>query len=113
MARRPPSPVKLVCSQPWKPYGDDMKICKWTCPRGGGTVQFRNRKRPEWFAVLHPSTKQKGKWQLSTFDERGAIGDVIRSSCEEALSDGGIGRDWKIEEVGREGLGLLRGARRR
>lgn len=102
------SPVKLVCKQPWKDYGDDMKVCRWTCPRGGGTVQFRYKRRADWFAILHPSTKQKGKWQVSTFDKDGPIGDVIRDSCEVALDDAGIGRDWKIEEIGREGLGLIK-----
>ena len=97
------SPVKLVCYNPWKGIDDgkDMKVCKWTCPAGGATVQFRSRNRPEWFAVLHRSTKQHGKWQLSTFDDRGAIGDVVRSTCEEALYDGGINRHWKIEAIGR------------
>lgn len=102
------SPVKLVCKQPWKDYGDDMKVCRWTCPRGGATVQFRYRKRPDWFAVLHPSTKERGKWQVSTFDKDGAIGDVIRADCETALSDAGITREWKIESIGREGLGLAK-----
>lgn len=106
--KRNKSPVRMVCFQPFKDYGDDMKVCRWTCPRGGATVQFRSRHRPEWFAILHPSTKQRGKWQVSSFDDRGAIGDVIRDSCEIALYDAGIGRDWKIEEIGREGLGRAR-----
>jgi hypothetical protein len=41
------SPVKLVCKRPWKDVGDDMLVCRWTCPRGGGTVQFRYKRRPD------------------------------------------------------------------
>lgn len=94
------SPVKLVCKQPFKDVGDNMKVCKWTCPTGGATVQFRSRDRPEWFAILHRSTKQRGKWQVTHFDDRGAIGDVVRSTCEQALYDMGINRRWKIEAIG-------------
>ena len=95
------SPVKLVCTRPWLDVGDVMKICKWKCPsKVGMTVQFRARWRKDWYAILHPSTKERGKMQLTTFDDDGPIGDVIRSTCEEALYDGGINRKWKIEKIG-------------
>jgi hypothetical protein len=62
------SPVKLVCKTPWLDYGDDMKVCRWTCPRGGSTVQFRARWRSDWYAILHPSTQLIGQWPMATHD---------------------------------------------
>lgn len=94
------SPVKLVCKRPFADIGDDMLVCRWKCPTGGGVVQFRHRKRKDLYAILHPSTKRKGRWQLTSFDDDGPIGDVERATCEEALYDGGITRDYKIEAIG-------------
>lgn len=102
MPRRPPSPVRLRCKRPWADYGDDMLVCRWTCPRGGEPVQFRAKWREDMFAILHRSTKERGRWQLTTFDKDGPIGDVIRSTCEEALYDGGVDRSWKLEKMPRK-----------
>ena len=106
MARR--SPVRLVCTRPFVDVGDDMRICRWMFPRGGATVQFRHRTRKDWYAIIHPSTKQKGKWQVSSFDYEGAIGDVIRATPEQALYDAGVDRNWKIEKVDPRALAGLR-----
>ena len=92
------SPVKLVCKRPWLDVGDDMLICKWKCSANIRGAQFRYRKRPDMFAILHRSTRSPGKWQLTHFDKDGPIGDVERSSCDEALYDGHINRDWKLED---------------
>jgi hypothetical protein len=48
-------------------------------------IQFRCEGRPEWFAIIHPSTIEIGRWQVSYFDDRGAIGDTRRDTLGEAL----------------------------
>jgi hypothetical protein len=98
MAKRR-SPFKLVCEPSFLEPGE--KLCRWTCPDGGETAQFRARWRKDLYAILHPSTKQRGKWQLTTFDKHGPIGDVIRSTCEKALEDEGIDQNWKLEKLAR------------
>ena len=51
--------------------------------------------------MLHPSTKRTG-WQVSRFDRHGAVGDVIRPTCSEALEAADITPyRWKLVEVAR------------
>jgi hypothetical protein len=96
--KRQPSPVKLVCKRV-KLGPNVYKICRWTCPRGGATVMFRAKWQKDLYAILHPSTKQRGKWQVTRFDDRGPIGDVIRSTCEQALADMDIDGNWVIDKT--------------
>lgn len=113
MAKGRKAPVKLQC----KPGAvKNIKVCRWTCPKGNSTVQFKHRRHPNLTAVLHPSLNP-GKWRVSTFDERGAVGHVERASCELALRDADIGRAWKlVAVVGRasnlSGLGRRRRRKR-
>lgn len=86
------SDFKLVCRP--DAFGEG-KICRWTCP-GKTTGMFISRDRPDWFVIVHPSTKKAGRWQASHFDDEGAIGDVERSSCEAALYDMGVDRRWRL-----------------
>jgi len=60
---------------------------------------FKARWRKDWFVIVHPSTKKKGKWQASHFDDDGAIGDVERKTCEEALYDMGVDRNWRLAKA--------------
>jgi hypothetical protein len=46
---------------------------------------FRCSGRPDMFAVVHPSTVELGRWQVSYFDAAGAIGDTRRDTLGEAL----------------------------
>jgi hypothetical protein len=98
MARRQRSPVVARC-KPWpfpRKAGERRRsICQWTCAREPQGAEFVNR-RDGRVAVLHPSTKRKG-WQVSLFDERGAISDIIRADCNTALYDAGITpTSWKL-----------------
>jgi hypothetical protein len=61
---------------------------RWKADERIKMALFRHRQRPEWYAILHPSTKEPGRWQLSTFDEDGSWGDVIRDTPDKALKEG-------------------------
>lgn len=67
------------------------------------------------YGVLHRSTKQPGKWQFSTFDEQGAVGDVNRDSCTRAVNDGidQYGYRMRLEHVFSRRHGQLAGAPRK
>lgn len=43
--------------------------------------------RPWEGVVIHPSTKQLGKYQITTFDKDGFIGDTTANSIEEAVAE--------------------------
>jgi hypothetical protein len=51
------------------------------------SVQLRCTKRPEWFVIIHRSSKAAGIWQVSYFDALGAMGDHERPTLEMALDD--------------------------
>jgi len=99
--------VKVVCTgDPFADLDDEdgpkRKFCKWKCVNGGAPAMFRHREpdRADWYAILHRSTKEAGKWQLTTFDKDGPWGDVNRKSCDQALEDGDINpRWWKLEKT--------------
>lgn len=104
MTRRARSPLHVVC-RPWpfspKPGERPHKpLCKWVCRGPLRGAEFVDRRDPRRRAVLHPSTKQAGRWQVSVFDQGGAVGDVVRDSCAAALKDRDIvpGR-WKLVAV--------------
>lgn len=103
--RRPKSPLHVTGCKPWplpqKPGERRRTVgCQWACRRGDlKAAQFVDRRDPTRIAVLHPSTKQTG-WQVSRFDQHGAVGDVIRSTCGAALKDAEITPyRWKLVEV--------------
>lgn len=102
------SPLKVAC-RPW-PFpprpGERRRapLCKWVCRAGAAprAAEFTGRRGVlrTWRAVLHPSTKRPGKWQVSVFDEQGAIGDSIRDTCTEALAARDImPNNWKLVNV--------------
>ena len=62
-------------------------------------VQLRCDKRPEWFAVVHRSSKGRDCWQVSYFDERGAVGDTERATLYLALNDTELLYGWTVESV--------------
>lgn len=129
------SPIRLRCTPPtwaaraggrkpgsrqaWSHLFDDPPApftnfaqCRWTCVGGLQAAQFRQRSDPRVFAVLHATTKPRGRglvsawdqgkgpawrvgadsrieraagWQLSFFDELGARCDVWGADCDDAL----------------------------
>jgi hypothetical protein len=63
-------------------------------------AQFRSTWAPDKYAILHPSSKKPGKWQLSYFDELGPWGDSgLHDTCSAALAEMEHPRDWKLEKV--------------
>lgn len=64
---------------------------------------FRNRRRPEFYAILHRSPKRSNAWQLTRFDEEGPMGDATGDAGESATSvlQRGLdyGRNWKLESI--------------
>jgi len=80
------------------------QFCKWVCRTGARirAAEFVGRRdwNRGWTAVLHPSTKEPGRWQLSLFDKDGAFGDSIRDTCAAALDARDIIPDhWKLKAV--------------
>ena len=63
-------------------HPDRLRVIEFSGPKG----------RPGWYAIIHRATKAVGEWQLSWFDEDGAVGDTRRADVNElirvALIDG-------------------------
>lgn len=103
MKRATKSPIRVGKCFPWpfkgrKPH-EPRKVCRWVCVAAPRAAEFVHRRDPTRTAVLHPSTKRVG-WQVSKFDTDGAVGDVIRSDCSEALHDAGIEpMTWRLRTV--------------
>lgn len=76
-----------------------MRSQTWSVPDDADHVLFRHKKDPSKYAILHRSTKQVGRWQLTRFDEHGPTGDVIRDTPMQAVTDGLVGNhaDWLLE----------------
>jgi len=69
------------------PRAEQMEECHWKCVRPFQVARLEAVKDPTNYAVLHPSTKEKGKWQLSLFDKDGPWGDRVRKTCSEAAEE--------------------------
>lgn len=89
MARRK-SPLKVVC----KTLLLGIKRCDWTPVGPFRGAEFVGRDSPNT-AIVHPSTKHDGKWQVSYFDDRGPVGDSQHPSASEALKQVSP-RRWKL-----------------
>lgn len=64
-----------------------LKKRYWTCDAVRlGAAEFASRERPGETVIVHPSTKSKGKWQTSYFENGVPTHDLQSSSCHEALS---------------------------
>lgn len=78
-----------------------MKACEWRCavpPRG---AKFVNRLSPGRMAILHPSSKRAGWWQVSRFMDGHPVGDALRPTCDAALKDGlDAPRTWRLAKKG-------------
>lgn len=90
MTRR--SPIRLerdrVMERLLDEVGAPERWYNWVCDDDRlEAAQFNERGNPERFAVLHRSTKPGPRWQLSFFDERGAINDVRGASCTRLLNE--------------------------
>jgi len=63
------------------------------------SIQFRHNTRPDWFVVIHPSTQTPGAWQISHFDELGAVGHTERNTLADALNSYELKNMMHVEHV--------------
>ncbi len=96
-------PVRVVSWYPFADIDDGLqseRFIKWTCDERFRGAEFRDRRAPRFFAVIHQSTKTPDKWQVSWFDDLGAVGDCERGTAVEALAEVPP-RAWKLIELAR------------
>jgi hypothetical protein len=75
--------------------------CTYKCRRPFRAVRFQAVDAPEEYAILHPSPKVKGKWQLSLFDAEGPWGDRIRDTCSQAAQElSHVYQKWDVVDWG-------------
>ena len=75
------SPLRVVC----RTLAFGVKSCNWKVVGDLRAAEFSSRTRSDETAIVHPSTKALGKWQVSFFDEQGAVRDSQHPSAEDAL----------------------------
>ena len=85
------SPLRVAC----RTLAFGIKSCDWKVVGPLRGAEFTSRTRKDEFAIVHPSTKFTGKWQVSFFDELGAVRDSQHSSVEDALKQVSPKR-WKL-----------------
>ena len=78
---RQKSPLRVVC----RTLAFGIKSCDWKVVGSMRGAEFASRDRQNETAIVHPSTKSLGKWQVSFFDDLGAVRDSQHSSVEDAL----------------------------
>jgi len=91
LARRK-SPLRVVC----RTLAFGIKSCDWKVVGTLRGAEFSSRTKSDEFAIVHPSTKSVGKWQVSFFDELGAVRDSQHSSVEDALKQVSP-KKWKLK----------------
>jgi len=64
----------------------EFRICKWRCIAPVRGARFVERRRPDSYALVHPSTQEPGRWQISYFDSLGPVGHTTRDTCSEAVA---------------------------
>lgn len=95
LARRK-SPLRVVC----RTLAFGIKSCDWKTVGQLRGAEFSSRTRRDETAIVHPSTKSIGKWQVSFFDELGAVRDSQHGSVDDALKQVPPKR-WKLKEFRR------------
>jgi len=75
------SPLRVGC----RTLAFGIKGCDWKVVGPFRGAEFLSRTRRDESAIVHPSTKSAGKWQVSFFDELGPVRDSQHSSVEDAL----------------------------
>lgn len=112
------SPLRVEChlfplAKYLKPGDKAKRICRWQCVAPIKVAQFRSRRSPNRYYILHPSTRSPGKWQLTWFDEIGPAGHVEGKTCNEALRELSMStKDVRLEHVVDASGRQLAGARR-
>lgn len=88
---KPKSPLRVACRK----LAFGIKHCEWKVVGELRGAAFTSRTRRDEYAVIHPSTKAAGKWQVSFFDELGAVRDSQHTRVEDALKQVSP-RQWKL-----------------
>jgi hypothetical protein len=86
------SPLRVVC----RTLAFGIKSCDWKVVGPLRGAEFSSRMRRDESAIVHPSTKSIGKWQVSFFDELGPVRDSQHSSVEDALKQVSP-KKWKLK----------------
>lgn len=93
------SPLRVVC----RTLGFGIKSCDWKVVGPLRGAEFSSRTRHDESAIVHPSTKTVGRWQVSFFDELGPSRDSQHTSVEDALRQVPP-KKWKLRTfISREG----------
>jgi hypothetical protein len=74
------SPLRVVC----RTLAFGIKSCDWKVVGAFRGAEFASRKYHET-AIIHQSTRKPGTWQVSFFDDMGAVRDSQHSTVEDAL----------------------------
>ena len=88
------SPLRVRCRK----LAFNIKACDWTAVREFKAAEFSARKGAG-SAIVHHSSKQAGKWQVSFFDEQGPSRDSQHSSLTDALREVPPKR-WRLRDFG-------------
>lgn len=91
LARRK-SPLRVVC----RTLAFGIKSCDWKIVGPLRGAEFASRTHKDESAIVHPSTKSAGKWQVSFFDELGPVRDSQHSSADDALKQV-LPKKWKLK----------------
>jgi hypothetical protein len=63
-------------------------------------LEYDRPGHPDWYAIVHPSTHEIGRWQVTYFDRIGAMGDTRRDTLQECLNASWeLQNMWRIVEV--------------
>lgn len=88
------SPLRVAC----RTLAFGIKSCDWKVVGDLHGAEFASRTRPGEFAIVHPSTKSAGKWQVSFFDDQGPSRDSQHSDVLDALRQVSP-KKWKLRTV--------------
>lgn len=88
------SPLRVVC----RSLAFGIKSCEWKIVGDFHGAEFLSRTRANDSAIVHPSTKTAGKWQVSFFDEEGPSRDSQHSDVTDALRQVSP-KKWKLKAV--------------
>jgi hypothetical protein len=88
------SPLRVKC----RPLAFGLKGCEWNLVGPLHAAEFSSRRRRDEFAIVHPSTKNPGMWQVSFFDQDGASRDSQHTRVEDALKQVSP-KHWRLKNV--------------
>jgi hypothetical protein len=88
------SPIRVRCRKLLFGY----KACEWQADSHVRGALFQSRSKVDETAIVHPSSKHPGKWQVSFFDDRGPVSDSQHSSVNDALKTISTKR-WRLRNV--------------